>query len=70
MHDDYNGVVGYNAQDIAVIVLPTKVNISNVVLPACIDWDQIYTVRPGSIGKVNLLCTNSHTEISNLRVII
>lgn len=56
MNRDYFGSVGNYFNDIAVIVLPSKVIISDVVLPVCIDWDRKYTISNGTPGKVIMLC--------------
>lgn len=53
--DDYYGHEWFYAFDLAVVKLLTKVKFSNVVLPACMDWNKIYTVSNGDIGKVNIL---------------
>jgi len=50
--DDYDGDYGNQAVDIAVIVLPTKITLSTVVAPACVDWTQTYTISNGSMGMV------------------
>lgn len=54
LREGYYGSSGYHAEDLAIIVLSTKVKISNVVLPVCVDWSKKYSVLNGSIGKVNL----------------
>lgn len=54
LKENYYGSSGYHANDIAIIVLPIKVNISNVVAPVCLDWTKKYTnVANGAMGKVN-----------------
>lgn len=53
VRDNYHGLTGNYDEDIAVIWLPTKVKISSVVAPACVDWTGKYTVQSGSPGKVN-----------------
>eukprot|EP00102_Acyrthosiphon_pisum_P010378 XP_008178678.1 PREDICTED: urokinase-type plasminogen activator-like [Acyrthosiphon pisum] len=49
---------GYNvdstavrSDNIAVIILASKVSFSNGVVPACIDWNNKYTVQEGAQGK-------------------
>lgn len=55
MHRDYFGSHGNYINDIAVIVLPIKIIISNIVMPVCMDWERKYTISNGTFGKVNLL---------------
>lgn len=52
----YEGQAGFYSYDIAVVVLSSYIKINNMVLPACIDWNNEFTVRDGNIGKV----INSH----------
>ncbi|XP_029343828.1 modular serine protease isoform X3 [Acyrthosiphon pisum] len=52
LKESYYGPSGYYADDLAIIVLQTHVTISDVVMPACIDWFKQYSVPNGSIGKV------------------
>lgn len=54
LREGYYGSSGYHAEDLAIIVLSSKVTLSNVVLPVCVDWSKKYSVLNGSIGKVNL----------------
>lgn len=54
LSDKYYGSPGFHAGDIAVILLPTKVIISTVVAPACVDWTNSFTVSDGEIGKVHV----------------
>lgn len=55
INDDYFGHTGFYANDIAIVVLPTKVKISYMVLPICIDWTNKFIVPDGSLGKVIFL---------------
>lgn len=55
MNNDYYGSSGFHAHDIAIIVLPVKVKISNAVLPACIEWTKQFTIPNGSLGKVTVI---------------
>lgn len=55
LKDGYYGSSGFHAEDIAIIVLPVKVKISNVVLPVCMEWTATFTVPNGSLGKV-IIC--------------
>lgn len=54
MPENYIGEYNYNSDDIAVVVLKTKVTFSHMVAPICIDWHKKYTFQNGSIGKVYL----------------
>jgi len=40
---------------IAVIVLENELSFSNDVSPICIDWNSIYNIQTGDLGKVNML---------------
>ena len=40
---------------IAVIVLENKFSFSNDISPICIDWNSIYNIQTGDLGKVNML---------------
>lgn len=51
--DTYLDFTGFYADDIAIVVLPTNVEINIAVLPVCIDWNTRYTVTNGVMGKVN-----------------
>lgn len=55
--EKYYGSSGNYAYDIAIIVLSTKITVSNAVLPVCIDWTEQYSVSNGIFGKVNLFNT-------------
>jgi len=49
---------GYNMDDygdIAVIVLENKFSFGNDISPICIDWNSIYNMQTGDLGKVNML---------------
>jgi len=54
LKEGYYGASGYHAEDIAILVLPIKITMSNVVSPACVDWSKRYSISNGSVGKVNL----------------
>lgn len=55
MNEGYNGFTGLFAEDIAVIVLTKNISFSNGVVPVCVDWNNIYNVKIGDQGKVNML---------------
>jgi len=55
LKEGYYGASGYHAEDLAILVLPIKITMSNVVSPVCMDWSKRYSISNGSIGKVNLL---------------
>lgn len=57
LKEGYYGASGYHAEDLAILVLPNKIMISNVVSPVCVDWSKRYSISNGSIGKVNVLST-------------
>ncbi|XP_008189736.3 uncharacterized protein LOC100573137 [Acyrthosiphon pisum] len=40
---------------IAVIVLENKFSFNNDISPICIDWNNIYNIQTGDLGKVNML---------------
>eukprot|EP00102_Acyrthosiphon_pisum_P006981 XP_003241098.3 PREDICTED: limulus clotting factor C-like [Acyrthosiphon pisum] len=42
---DYNGAI-------AVIVLENKFSFSNDISPICIDWNSIYNIQTGDLGKI------------------
>lgn len=52
MHDNFMDFYRNYEYDIAVIVLSTRVTISDVVAPACVAWTKQFTISNGSIGKV------------------
>lgn len=78
MEPDYLGPHNNYWFDIAVIVLKTKVIISKLILPICIDWTNKNIVSNGSVGKVNwfynnLLLLNKYFKyyiLKNLKKII
>ncbi|CAI6368302.1 unnamed protein product [Macrosiphum euphorbiae] len=46
---------GYNMDDygdIAVIVLENKFSFGNDISPICIDWNSIYNIQTGDLGKI------------------
>jgi hypothetical protein len=53
LKEDYQGYRGLYSEDIAVIVLSNRVNISDAVAPVCVDWNGIYNVTNGTQGKVS-----------------
>lgn len=55
MQENFIGVYDNNSDDIAVVVLKTKVAFSRMVAPICIDWNKKYTFQNGSIRKVCML---------------
>jgi len=56
LKEDYLGYNRFYSDDIAVIVLKNKVNISDAVAPVCIDWNDVYNVTNGTEGKVGFFC--------------
>ncbi|XP_050054368.1 modular serine protease-like [Aphis gossypii] len=52
LKEGYYGASGYHAEDLAILVLPIKITMSNVVSPVCMDWSKRYSISNGSIGKV------------------
>ncbi|XP_016655958.1 modular serine protease isoform X2 [Acyrthosiphon pisum] len=52
LKEGYNGLTGFHAQDIAIIVLQNRVSFSNDVAPVCIDWNVKYNVVNGDKGKI------------------
>ena len=54
LKEGYYGSTGFHVEDIAVIVLSSKVSFSNGVAPVCIDWDSKYNVSSRDLGKVGL----------------
>lgn len=59
------GYTGNFDHDIAVIVLPIKIEISVAVSPVCIDWNNKYSdlIPNGTSGKVICSVLDIHTEI-------
>jgi len=57
LKEGYYGSTGFHVEDIAVIVLSSKVSFINGVAPVCIDWNSIYNVKNGDQGMVNICCT-------------
>jgi len=55
LKEGYYGITRFYVEDIAVIVLASKISFSNVVAPVCIDWNGLYNVKNGDYGKVNML---------------
>jgi len=54
--ETFNGVNGLYREDIAVLVLQSKLQISVVVSPVCMYWESnknVY-IRNGELGKVHL----------------
>lgn len=49
-----------HANDIAIILLTQNVQLSDVVMPICVDWPKRYQVTNGVTGKVNLFGTNTY----------
>lgn len=49
---EYYGVSQYYLNDIAIVVLQTKVILSGIVLPICIHWKNNPTIPNGTLGKV------------------
>ncbi|VVC38140.1 Hypothetical protein CINCED_3A020844, partial [Cinara cedri] len=66
LKNEFYGQSGFYAHDIAIIVLPTKVKISNVVLPVCVDWTSKITIPNGSLGKVVGWGKTEHMELSSI----
>lgn len=58
MKEGYYGSSGFHADDIAVIVLPKLISISDGVAPVCVDWNSKYNISNGAQGKVNLSSYN------------
>jgi len=54
LNENYYGPTGFHAQDIAVIVLQSRVSFSNGVSPVCVDWKGNYNVVNGDQGKVGV----------------
>jgi hypothetical protein len=54
LKEDYYGYERFYSEDIAVIVLSNRVNISDAVAPICVDWNGRYNVTNGTQGKVGL----------------
>ncbi|KAE9523064.1 hypothetical protein AGLY_016536 [Aphis glycines] len=52
LHEDYNGITDFYANDIAVIVLSHRILFSSVVAPICVDWNSTYNVLNGVDGKI------------------
>ncbi|XP_060836525.1 modular serine protease-like isoform X2 [Rhopalosiphum padi] len=52
LKEDYLGYNRYYSDDISVIVLSNKVNISDAVAPVCVDWNGRYNVTNGAQGKI------------------
>lgn len=52
VNQDYFGSVGHYLNDIAIIILETKATMSDVVMPACMDWNKRYTISDGENGKI------------------
>ncbi|CAH1715675.1 unnamed protein product [Aphis gossypii] len=52
LKEDYYDVSGYLAEDLAILVLPIKITMSNVVSPVCVDWSKKYSISNGSFGQV------------------
>ncbi|XP_060836504.1 uncharacterized protein LOC132919163 isoform X2 [Rhopalosiphum padi] len=52
LKEDYRGYSGLYSEDIAVIVLSKRVNISDAVAPVCVDWNGIHNVTNGTQGKI------------------
>ncbi|VVC24912.1 Peptidase S1, PA clan,Serine proteases, trypsin family, histidine active site,Serine proteases, trypsin [Cinara cedri] len=50
---NYQGQAGFHENDIAIIVLSKPIKISNQVLPACMDWNNKFSIiKDGTLGKV------------------
>lgn len=49
----YTGFSRSYADDIAVIALKSKVTVSVVVSPVCMNWKSRFNIPNGSFGKVN-----------------
>jgi len=54
LNEDYHGLSGFHADDIAIIVLQNRISFSIGVLPICVDWTGINTIPNGAKGKVCL----------------
>ncbi|XP_025198052.1 modular serine protease-like isoform X2 [Melanaphis sacchari] len=52
LKESYYGSLGNHADDIAILVLPIKIPMSNVVSPVCMDWSKQYSISNGIIGQV------------------
>ncbi|XP_026815136.1 uncharacterized protein LOC113555042 isoform X2 [Rhopalosiphum maidis] len=52
LKEDYLGYNRFYSDDIAVIVLSNRVNISDAVAPVCVDWNSRYNVTNGTQGKI------------------
>jgi hypothetical protein len=55
LKEDYYGYDRFYSDDIAVIVLSNRINISEAVAPVCVDWNSRYNVTNGTQGKVGFL---------------
>jgi len=54
LNEHYCGSSGYYADDIAIIVLQTRISFSIGVSPVCVNWRGINTIANGAEGKVCL----------------
>ncbi|VVC40317.1 Hypothetical protein CINCED_3A018266 [Cinara cedri] len=53
INNNFFGHTGFYAYDIAVVVLQTKVKISYMVSPVCMDWTDKFSIpNDGSLGKI------------------
>jgi len=50
LKEDYYGYNRFYSDDIAVIVLSNRVNISDAVAPVCVDWNVRYNVSNETQG--------------------
>lgn len=68
--DQYEGRLGFESYDIAIVVVSGYININNMVLPACIDWLQQHTVRDGTLGMVcDPMCIRVNISVVDLILI-
>ncbi|CAI6344827.1 unnamed protein product [Macrosiphum euphorbiae] len=52
LNKDYDRPFGFHDQDIAIIVLKSRVSFSNGVSPVCVDWNGEYNIVNGDQGKI------------------
>ncbi|XP_060871702.1 uncharacterized protein LOC132945906 isoform X2 [Metopolophium dirhodum] len=52
LNEHYYGASGYYADDIAIIMLKTRISFSIGVTPVCVNWSGINTITNGDEGKI------------------
>ncbi|XP_060870192.1 transmembrane protease serine 11B-like isoform X2 [Metopolophium dirhodum] len=52
LKDGYKGYRVFHAEDIAIIVLKTRISFSNSVVPVCLNWNGKYNEVNGVKGKI------------------